>query len=116
MGEPLYGRASVRTTPSERMAGQDYRGRRAPPGRVLLPAARRIADSAPASAPRSVRGDQKTRRDEIIASDSFDRSDSGGPADRSDSDAASLSHQTATLGLQRPGFEDLYQRGISHFA
>ena len=67
---------------------------------------------APASATRSVGGEQKARCDELAAPDSFDRSDSGGPAGCSDSDAASLSHQAATLGLQRSGFEDLHQRRI----
>jgi hypothetical protein len=98
------------------MAGQDLRSRRAPPGRVLLLAARRPADFAAASAPGSFDGKQKTRRDETAAPDSFDRSDSSSPADRSDSDAPSLSHQAATLGLQRPGSKNLYQRGILHSA
>src|SRR5438445_5935394 len=48
----------------------------------------------------------------MAASDSIDWSDPGGSADRSDPNATSLSHQAATVGLQRFGFADLQQRGI----
>ncbi len=40
------------------------------------------------------------------------RSDSGGSIDCSDADAASLSHQAATVGLQRSGAGDPRQRAI----
>src|ERR1017187_10558942 len=92
------------------MADQDHRTRRAPPGGGLLSATRRIAGSASASPTGSVGGEQEAQRDEFAAPDSFDWSDSWGPVDRPDSDAASLSHQAATLGLQRTGFEDFHQR------
>ena len=72
--------------------------------------------SASAGSTRSVGGEQEAQRDEIAAPDSFDRSDSGGSADCSDSDAASFSHQAATLGLQRSGFEDFHQRRIPRSA
>src|SRR5229473_5461603 len=94
------------------MARQDHRSRRAPPGRVLLQPARRFAGSASGSATRSVGGEPETQREEMAAPDSFDRSHSGGSADRSDADAASLSHQAATVGLQRFGVEDFHERGI----
>ena len=68
--------------------------------------------AAPGSATRSLGREPEAQRDEFAAPDSFDRSDSGGAADRSDSNAASFSHQAATLGLQRSGFEDLQQRRI----
>src|ERR1700690_2160581 len=81
-----------------------------PPGRVLLSATRRIAGSSSASPTRSVGGEQEAQRDEFAAPDSFDWSDPGSSAGRSDSDPASLPHQAATLGLQRSGFEDFHQR------
>src|SRR5256885_6715358 len=49
----------------------------------------------------------------MAASDSIDWADSCGFADRSDSNAPSLSHQAATLGIRRFSFEDLQQRGVA---
>jgi hypothetical protein len=83
---------------------------RAPPGGGLLSATRRIAGSSSASPTRSVGGEQEAQRDEFAAPDSFHWSDPGSSADRPNADAASLPHQAATLGLQRPGFEDFHQR------
>ena len=60
----------------------------------------------------SVDRESQAQRDEVAAPDSFGGTDSGGSADRSDSNAPSLSHQTATLGLQRFSFADLQQRGV----
>src|SRR5450759_4408966 len=94
------------------MARQDHRSRRASPGGDLLPAVGRIAVVARASTTRSVGGRPKTQRDELAAPDSFDWTDSGGSADCSDADAASFSHQEATVGLLRFGIEDLHERGI----
>src|SRR5258708_7516489 len=94
------------------MAGKDHGNRCAPSSRVLLPTARRAAGFAPGSATRSLGREPETRRAEIAAPDSFDRSDTRVSADRFDPDTASLSHQTAALGLQRSGFEDLHKWGI----
>jgi len=110
LGDSVRGRASLRAPPSERMAGQDHRSRRTPPGGVLLPATRRVAVDPPAGSTGSVGGEQEAQRSEFAAPDSFDRSDPCGPVDRPDSDAAPFSYEAATLGLQRPGFEDFHQR------
>ena len=55
--------------------------------------------SAPASATRSCWPKAGNTGDEIAAPDSFDWTDSGSSADCSDADAASFSHQAATVGL-----------------
>jgi hypothetical protein len=89
---------------------RDHRSRGPSPGRDLLPTARRLADPTPASATRSVGGGPEAPRDEVAAADSFDRPDSSGSTYGSDPNAASLSHQATTRGLQRPGVEDLHQR------
>src|SRR5260370_13110467 len=94
------------------MAGQDHRSRRAPASGDVLPRSGRVAVVAPTSATRSVSREWETRRDEMAAPDSFDRSHSSGSADRSDADTAPFSHQAATVGLQRFGVEDLHERGI----
>ena len=75
-------------------------------------AVRCVGYFAPASTAGSVDRESQAQRDEVAAPDSFDRTDSGGSADRSDSNAPSLWHQTATLGLQRLGSQDLQQRGV----
>ncbi len=106
LGDSLRGPARVCTALSLRVARQDHRSWRAPPGRDLLPATGRVAVVAPTSATRSAGRRPETQRDEIAAPNSFDRTDSGGSADRSDADAASFSHQAATVGLQRFGVAD----------
>ena len=68
---------------------------------ILLSTARRVAGFASGSATRSVGGEPETSGHEIAAPDSLDWPDPRRSADRSDSDTASLSHQAATLGLQR---------------
>ena len=92
--------------------GQDHRSRRASPGGDLLPAVGRIAVVARASTTRSVGRRPETQRDEIAAPDSFDWTDSGRSAHCSDADAASFSHQAATVGLLWFGIENLHERGI----
>src|ERR1700676_1630083 len=94
------------------MAGQDHRSRRTSSGGDLLPAVGRIAVVARASTTRSVGGRPKTQRDEIAAADSFDWTDSGRSVDCSDADAASFSHQAATVGLLWFGIENFHERGI----
>ena len=64
--------------------------------------------SARASATRSVGGRPKTQRYEIAAPDSFDWTHSGRSVDCSDADAASFSHQAATVGLLWFGIENLH--------
>src|ERR1035437_7664720 len=94
------------------MARQDYRSRRASPCGDLLPAVGCIAVVARASTTRSVGGRPETQRDELAAPDSFDWTHSGGSVDCSDADAASFSHQAATVGLLWFGIENLHERGI----
>src|SRR5579862_7478848 len=94
------------------MARQDQRARSASPGGDLLPAVGRIAVVARASTTRSVDRRPEPQRDEIAAPDSCDWTDSGRSAHCSDADAASFSHQAATVGLLWFGVEDFHQRGI----
>src|ERR1700687_5563988 len=94
------------------MAGADQRNLRASPGADLLPAVGRLAVVARASTTRSIGRRPETQRHEIAAPDSFDWTDSGRFVDCSDADAASFSHQAATVGVQWFGVEDLDQRGI----
>src|SRR5579862_8827007 len=96
------------------MARQDQRSRRASPGGDLLPAVGRIAVVARASTTRSVGRRPEPQRDEIAAPDSCDWTDSGRSAHCSDADAASFSHQAATVGLLWFGIENFHQRGISN--
>src|ERR1700680_2669932 len=96
------------------MARQDHISRRPSPGGDLLPAVGRLAVVARASTTRSIGGRPKTQRDEIAAPDSFDRTDTGGSANRSAADAASFSHQAATVGLLWFGIENLHERGIQN--
>src|SRR5271169_5483027 len=94
------------------MARQDQPSRRASPGGDLLPAVGRIAVVARASTTRFVGRRPETQRDEIAAPDSFDWTDSGRFVDCSDADAASFSHQAATVGLLWFSIENLHERGI----
>jgi hypothetical protein len=88
----------------------------APPGRVLLPTVRRSAALAPASTARVASREQQAPGQQIAAADSFDRTDSCGPVAGTDPNAASLSHQTPAVELQRPGARNPQQRGIPHGA
>src|SRR3984893_12737916 len=94
------------------MAGQDHRSRRTSAGGDLLPAVGRIAVVARASTTRSIGRRPKTQRHDIAAADSFDWTDSGCPAHCSDADAASFSHQAATVGLLWFGIKTLHEWGI----
>src|SRR5580698_5871626 len=94
------------------MARQDHRSRRASPGRDLLPATGRVAVVTRASTTRSVGRRPETPRNEIAAPDSFDWTHSGGFVDCSDADAASFSHQAATVGLLWFSVANLHERGI----
>src|SRR5580700_386735 len=91
------------------MARQDHRSRRASPCGDLLPAVGRLAVVARASTTRSVGGRPETQRDEIAAPDSFDWTHSSRSVDCSDADAASISHQAATVGLLWFGIENLHE-------
>jgi hypothetical protein len=99
LGHSLWGSASLRTASSRGVVEQDRGSRRAPAGRVLLPTARCSARFAPSRAAGSVDREPKTERNEITAPDSFDRADPSRCADRADPDAASVSHQAATVDL-----------------
>src|SRR5579864_591264 len=94
------------------MARQDHRSRRAPPGGDLLPAVGRLAIVARASTTRSIGRRPETQGDELAAPDSFDWTHSGRFVDCSDADAASFSHQAATVGLLWVSIENLHERGI----
>src|SRR5580658_3770224 len=94
------------------MARQDQRSRRASPRGDLLSAVGRVAVVARASTTRSVGRRPETPRDEIAAADSFDWTHSGGFVDCSDADAASFSHQAATVGLLWFSVANLHERGI----
>ena len=73
----------------------------------------RVAVVTRASTTRSVGRRPESPGDGIAAPDSFDWADSGRFADCSDADAASFSHQAATVGLLWFGIENLHERGIS---
>ncbi|MGB2886089.1 MAG: recombinase family protein [Candidatus Acidiferrales bacterium] len=103
LGYSLYREAGLCTALSCRMAGENHRSRRAPPGGVLLPTTRRPAASAPTSAARAVGRGQEAQRVEIVTRDSVDRSDPGGSDHRDPPDTASLSEQATALDLQWVG-------------
>ncbi len=112
LGDSLCWPASVRTTPSAGMAGA-----RSPKPACAAERNSTISNSMRCRLCASKCGvicwpRAGSTGHEVAAPDSFDRPDPSGSADRSDSDATSLSHQAATLGLQRFGFEDLRQRRI----
>ena len=73
------------------------------PCRVVLTAIGLAAEVAPSSTVRSVGGEPQAWRNEPAPEDSLYRSDSGRSADRAAADAASVSHQETTVGLQRFG-------------
>src|SRR6266851_2716249 len=56
------------------------------------------------------------QRNEVVAPDSIDRSDSGGALARAHPDTTPVPHQATTVGLQRSGIGDAQQRGILHCA
>ena len=99
LGHPLCRSASVRAAPSRCVARENHRSRRAPPGRDVLPATRRAAAFAPASAARAAGREQKVRGHEAVASDPLDRSNSCSSLTRAPTNTAPVSHQAATLGL-----------------
>jgi hypothetical protein len=95
------------------MAWQDHgRGGASSSGDLVSPVGR-TAIVTRTRTTRLVGGRPQTPGDELAAADSFDRPHSSNALDCSDADAASFSHQAATVGLQRIGFEDLDQRGVS---
>src|SRR5258708_34495230 len=96
------------------MAGENCRGRRAPPGGALLPTVRCTVDLAPASAARVVGREQEAQRNEVVAPDPIDRADSGSSVARAHTDATPVPHQATTVELQRSGLRDPQQWGIPH--
>src|SRR6202050_80764 len=110
LGDSLQRKTGLRRTLSSRVARQDPRSRRAPPGGVLLPAVRCVAGAAPASTACTAQRSAEARSLEIITRDSVHRSDPGSSADRFDANAASFPHQAAALELQRIWDRDAQQR------
>src|SRR5919106_4149453 len=94
------------------MVEQDHGTRRSPPSRVVLSAAGWAAEVTPGSTGRFVGGEPQAWRDEPAPGDSLYRCDSGRSADRADPDSAPVSHQKATVGVQRLGSGDAQQWGI----
>src|SRR5713226_8523039 len=96
------------------MAGENRRSRCAPAGRAVLPATRRTAVLAPASAARAAGRRPETQRHEVATPDPFDRSDSSSPVARPLTDTPPVPHQTTTVELLRSGLRDTQQCGIPH--
>src|SRR5712692_11011796 len=74
-----------------------------PPGRVLLPAARRAEVITSGSSARAAGGKQETQGVETALPDSFDRSYPSGRVARHPADPASVSHQATAVDLGRSG-------------
>ena len=85
---------------------------RAPPCGVALSAIGSAAGVAPPGQRRFAGREPETRRAKTVAHDSGDRAAAGGAADRPAANAASLSEQTAALGLRRSGGRYPGQRRI----
>ena len=98
-GHPLCRSASVRAAHRAAWLEKNHRSMRAPPGRDVLPATRRAAAFAPASAARAAGREQKVRGHEAVASDPLDWSNSCSSLARAPTNTAPVSHQAATLGL-----------------
>ena len=105
----LRGCLGLCTASSGGMVEQDHGSRRSAAGRAVLSATRRARGVASRSATRSIGGEPQACRDEPALPDSVYRSDSGGSADGADPDAASVSHQETTMGVQRLGAGDARQ-------
>ena len=90
--------------------GEDQRTGGAPPGGVLLPAARCAEVVAPGSSARTAGGEQETPGLETALPDSVDRSDPGGGVAGHPADPASVSHQATAVDLQRSWHRDAQQR------
>src|SRR6266446_6503906 len=112
LGHSLCRDASLRTALPFGMVEQDQGSRRAPAGRTLLPTTRRPAAGAPTSSARAVGRSQEAPCDEIATPDSWYWSASGGSLGGVDADASSVSHQAATVELQRAGVGDPRQRAV----
>jgi len=83
------------------MVEQDQGSWRAPAGRTLLPTTRRSAACAPTSPERAVGRGEEAPCNEVATPDSWYWSASGGSLGGVDADASSVSHQAATVDLQR---------------
>src|SRR5712692_546084 len=112
LGHSLCRDASLRTALSFGMARQDPRSRRAPAGRTLLPTTRRPAAGAPTSPERTVGRGEEAPCDEVATPDSWYWSASRGSLGGVDADTSSVSHQAATVDLQRAGVGDPRQRAV----
>src|SRR3989440_12129733 len=94
------------------MVEQDQGSWRAPAGRTLLPTNRRPAAGAPTSPERAVGRGEEAPCDEVATADSWYWSASGGSLGGGDADASSVSHQAATVELQRGWVGDPRQRAV----
>src|SRR5246127_5888138 len=95
------------------MAREDFGSRRTSSFRTLLPTVRRLGGIAPGGATRTLSGSTETSGHGITAADSCDWPHPRRSVDRSDTDAQSLPHQAAAVGLLWIGAEDVHQRRIS---
>ena len=109
---PLRWRLGLCAASSSGMVEQDHGTRRSPAGRVVLSAVGWAAEVTTGSTARFVGGEPQAWRDEPAPGDSLYRCDSGRSADRADPDAAPVSHQEATVDVQRLGPGDAQQWGI----
>ena len=112
LGHSLCRDASLRTALPFGMVEQDQGSWRAPAGRTLLPTTRRSAACAPTSPERAVGRGEEAPCDEVATADSWYWSASGGSLGGVDADASSVSHQAATVELQRAGVGDPRQRAV----
>src|SRR5260370_23051578 len=96
------------------MVESDQRTRRSARGRVVLSGTGWAAEVAPRSPARSIGGEPQAWRDGAAPPDSLYRSDSGCSADRADANAASISHQEATVGVQWLGSGNAQQCGYHY--
>src|SRR2546429_4133427 len=95
------------------MVEQDQGTWRAPAGRTLLPTTRRPAAGAPTSPERTVGRGEEAPCDEVATADSWYWSASGGSHGGGDADASSVSHQAATVELQRAWVGGPRQRAVT---
>src|SRR5258707_11447154 len=112
LGHSLCRDASLRTAFPFGMVEQDHRSWRAPASGALLPTTRRPAAGAPTSPERTVGRGEEAPCYEVTTPDSWYWSASRGSLGGVDADASSVSHQTATVELQRAGVGDPRQRAV----
>ena len=113
LGDSLCRPAGIRTALPCGMALKDFGSRGTPSCRTLLPTVRCVGGIAPGDTTRTPRGSTETSGHGITAADSCDWSHPCRSVDRSDTDAQSLPHQAAAVGLLWISAEDVHQRRIS---